>query len=122
MPWVEVNKCTGCGICVLKCPADAITINDKKATINMRECIRCGTCHSVCLQEAVRHDGEKIPEEVKANVEMSMKFMDSCAKYFGEETERWKCLERMKKYFNKEKIVAEKTLVELEKIKDEKNF
>jgi ferredoxin len=120
MPWVDQGKCTGCGICAEKCPVNAIEMEEKKAKIDMNECIRCGTCHSMCPQEAIRHDSEKIPDEVKANVEMTRRFMDSCAEYFGEESERWKCLERMKKHFNKEKIVAEKTVEELEKIKNEK--
>ncbi len=117
MPWVDVKKCTGCRMCVEKCPVNTITIADEKAKINMKECIRCGICHSVCLEEAVRHDSEKIPDDVKTNVEMTRKFMELCAKYLGEDKEKDKCLARMKKYFNKEKIVAEKTLNELEKMK-----
>jgi len=40
--------------------------------------------------------------------------MEACARYLGDEKEKFKCLERMKKHFNKEKIIAEKTLKELE--------
>jgi len=117
MPWVDVKKCTGCGMCVEKCPVDVISMENKKAKINMEKCIYCGTCHSVCLQEAVRHDSEKIPDDVKANVEMTKGFMELCAKYLGDDKEKDKCLIRMKKHFNKEKIVAEKTLDEFEKLK-----
>ena len=117
MPWVDETGCIGCSICVEKCPVNAISMEDKKAKINMEECIHCGTCHSVCLQEAVRHDSEKIPDDVKANVEMTKRFMEACAKFLGEEKEKWKCLERMKKHFNKEKIVAERTIEELKNLK-----
>ena len=116
MPWIDLEKCTGCKICVDKCPVDTILIENSKANINMDNCIRCGTCHSVCSQEAVRHDGEKIPEDIKTNIELTKQCMEDCAKYLGDVSEKAKCLGRMKKYFNKEKIVAEKTLEELEKL------
>ena len=116
MPWINKDGCVGCGICVEKCPVNAITMEDEKAKIDMEKCIHCGTCHSVCPEEAVRHDGEKIPDDVKANVEITKKFMELCAKYLGDDKEKDKCLARMKKHFNKEKMVAEKTLEELEKL------
>ncbi len=116
MPWINKEECIACGICVEKCPVKAISIQAEKAKINMEECIHCGTCHSICPQEAVRHDGEKIPENIKFNVMQTKKFMELCAKYLGEEDEKKKCLERMKKYFNKEKVVAEKTLEELARL------
>ena len=117
MPWVDRDKCTGCKVCIEKCPVEAISMEDEKAEINMEECIRCGTCHSVCPEEAVRHDSEKIPEEITANIEMTKNFMGSCAKYLSDAKEGPKCLNRMIKHFNKEKIVAEKTLEELQKLK-----
>jgi ferredoxin len=116
MPWVDNERCTGCNVCIEKCPVGMISIENDKAMIDMSGCIRCGTCHNVCPQEAVRHDGEKIPQEVKANLDMSKKSMHACAEHLGDIKEKYKCLERLKKYFNKEKTVAEKTLEELEKI------
>ena len=65
----------------------------------------------------MKHDSEKIPDDVKANVEMTKRFMELCAKHLGDDKEKDKCLTRMKKRFNKEKIVAEKTLNELEQLK-----
>jgi ferredoxin len=120
MPWVDREKCTGCGICAQRCPAGAILMDAGKAEIRMRDCIRCGTCHSACPQEAVRHDSEKIPDNIRANVEMSKTFMDACVKHFGVEQEKWKCLERMIKHFNKEKIVAEKTMEKLVEMQRER--
>ena len=88
------------------------------AEINMNDCIRCGKCHDVCPEEAVRHDSEKIPDEVKANVEKTKNFMDACAKYLGDVEEKQKCLNRMIKHFNQDKIVAEKTIEELEALRN----
>ena len=116
MPWIKEEQCIACGICVEKCPVGAISMQAEKVKINIQECIRCGTCHDVCPQEAVRHDGEKTPELIKANVERTKESMQLCAKYLGEESEKKKCLERMKKYFNREKVIAEKTLEELDNL------
>jgi ferredoxin len=118
MPWVDEKKCVGCGICVEECPVDAISMVSDKAVINMAECIHCGTCHSVCPSGAVGHDSEKIPEEVRTNVEETLKFMKLCETFLGDAGERNKCLGRMIKHFNKSRIVAEKTLEELEKLKN----
>jgi len=118
MPWVDEEKCTGCNICVERCPVDAISMENQRAEIDMDKCIHCGTCHSVCPQEAVRHDSEKIPENIKANVEETKKFMELCARYLDDVKEKNKCLQRMIKHFNKEKLVAEKTVEELEKLKN----
>lgn len=119
MPWVDENKCNGCEVCVKECPTSAISMENEKAKINMDKCIRCGVCHDVCKQQAVRHDSEKIPEVIEANVKMTKRFMGACAKYLGDEKEKQKCLNRMIKHFNREKIVAEKTLAQLDTLKEE---
>jgi ferredoxin len=114
MPWIDKGMCIGCGICVEECPVDAIVMEDEVAEIYMNDCIHCGRCHDVCDQEAVRHDSEKVSDEVKSNVEETKYFMDACKKYLGGDKERQKCLNRMIKHFNKEKMVAEKTIEQLE--------
>lgn len=119
MPWIDIEKCIGCKICVEKCPVEAISMEDEKAKINMEECIHCGTCHSVCPEEAVRHDGEKTSKDIKANIEKTKKFMELCSKFLGSNEERDKCFTRMKKHFNRERIIAEKTLEELNKLETE---
>jgi len=109
MPWVDQDSCTGCGMCVEECPVETIYLQEEKAEIDMDHCIRCGRCHDACPEEAVRHDGEKIPDEVGTNIRKAKDSMDACATYFGDE-ERQRCLNRIIEYFNKEKMVAEKTL------------
>ena len=117
MPWVDKDMCIGCGICVEGCPVEAIVMEDEVAEIHMDDCIRCGRCHDICDQEAVRHDSEKIPDEVKANVEETRHVMEACAQHLGDDIEKQKCLNRMIKYFNKEKVVAEKTIEALESLR-----
>ena len=112
MPWVKKEDCVGCSICVNECPADAITIQDEKAEIDMLLCIRCGTCHDVCPQDAVRHDSEKIPQEVEANIQWTKDLM----KHYKTKEETEGFIERIIKHFKKEKEVIEKTLERLELI------
>ena len=113
MPWVDENRCTGCGTCVEECPVETISINNETAEIDMDNCIHCGTCHSVCPEEAVMHDSEKIPDRVDANVAETKRFMSECEKHIEGPGEDQKCLKRMIKHYNCEKSIAEKTLDKL---------
>ncbi len=112
MPWIDKNKCVGCGICVRECPVGAISIKKERAVIDMEKCIRCGKCHDVCPQEAVRHDSERIPLEIKENVERAEKDLEN----FKTKEEKEDFLERMVKHYNKEKKVAEGTIEKISKI------
>jgi len=107
MPWVNEDLCVGCGVCVDDCPAGAITLKEnQKAGINEDECIRCGRCHEVCPEQAVRHDSERIPQEVEANVEKTK----SLLKHFETPQEQQAFLERMVRYFKKQQKVAGLTM------------
>lgn len=44
------ERCTKCGICVERCPVQAIS--DDCMTINAELCIRCGRCISICPQQS----------------------------------------------------------------------
>ena len=116
MPWVNEDMCVGCGVCVDDCPVGAITLrDDQKAFINEDKCIRCGRCHDVCPQEAVRHDSERIPQEVEANTEKT----EGLLKHFETRQEQQAFLERMIRYFNKEQKVASFTMEKLTAMKNE---
>jgi len=60
---IDDAKCTGCGVCVLSCPVQAIRGEKKQPhVIDPNLCIHCGACRSVCRFDAVlvheRTDGE----------------------------------------------------------------
>ena len=46
---------------------DTISIENEKAEIDMTKCVHCGTYHSVCREDAVRHDSEKVDSIYKRN-------------------------------------------------------
>jgi len=51
-PIVNKENCISCGICVDKCPVDAITIDDT-AEINPDICIGCASCIAVCPESTI---------------------------------------------------------------------
>jgi ferredoxin len=114
MPWVNEDLCVSCGVCVDDCPVGAITLKEnQKAIINEDECIRCGRCHYVCPEEAVRHDSERIPEEIAANIEKTKNLL----KHYNDPSERQQFMERMIRYFKKEQKVAGLTIDKLAAMK-----
>ena len=54
MIYVDIERCTGCGICIDACPQHAIAINNALASINEELCIECGACANICPTGAIR--------------------------------------------------------------------
>jgi len=53
---VDGEKCTGCGLCVYICPADALEMVDKSVRMKPpeeHECFMCGACYSICAPKAI---------------------------------------------------------------------
>lgn len=115
MPWINKEMCTGCELCIQACPVEAITLVEDKASINDDLCIRCGRCHDACPEEAVRHDSERIPQDVAANLQWVRGLLD----HFETASERAAFMDRIRRYFNKKKKVIEKTLTALETVGEE---
>ena len=115
MPWVKQEMCTGCSICVDECPVGAMSIDGGKASINEENCIRCARCHDVCPEEAVRHDSERIPQEIEANLQWTRQLL----RHFDSAEEKRGLIERMKRYFTKERKVADQTIARLDQLSQE---
>ena len=52
-PYVNQDKCVGCGRCAKICAHDAPRITDGKAFIDHDKCVGCGRCIGVCPMDAV---------------------------------------------------------------------
>ena len=112
MPWINKELCTGCQTCVDECSVGAISMEEDIAFIKEDECIRCGVCHDVCPDDAVRHDGERIPEEVQSNLAWAKKLL-SHEYYSNDKTKQKQLIDRLQHFFAKNKKVAERTIEQL---------
>lgn len=52
-PSVLKGQCVGCGVCQKNCAHDAITITDRKASIDHSKCVGCGRCIGLCHTDAI---------------------------------------------------------------------
>jgi ferredoxin len=117
MPWINSELCTGCELCVGECPVGAISMEKGTAFIQEEECIRCGVCHGACPAGAVRHDGDRIPLEVQANLD-SAKNLLSHEYYSNDKAKQKQLIEKLKRLYNRNKTVAERTIEQLEILKN----
>ena len=77
----NVDACILCGICMKRCPCDAITVDKPARTwsINRFRCVQCGTCVRECPKQCLameptytppatekRSDVFEVPEHAKA--------------------------------------------------------
>ncbi len=50
---IDEGNCTACGICIDKCPFDALVLEGALATVDRDKCMGCGVCQSQCAFEAI---------------------------------------------------------------------
>jgi len=53
------NSCQACGVCVRKCPVDALSLENDKINVDEDKCILCGECESICPVNAIKLDLER---------------------------------------------------------------
>ncbi len=71
---VDEERCTGCRVCVKRCPMDAVMVTDKAAHVDEGRCIGCGLCATTCPEDAItlvlRKDASRPP---KSNIWMYLR-------------------------------------------------
>ena len=60
---VNSSACVGCTKCVQNCPMRAITMQERKATIDRRLCIVCGKCAHGCPKRAICYKSNLAKED-----------------------------------------------------------
>ena len=63
---IDLDKCTGCGICVQDCPLDAIRLKNKKAFFD-DSCSHCGACVRICPENALSLEAIPILEGIQCD-------------------------------------------------------
>jgi len=54
MPKIDLAKCNGCGVCVERCPAGALAMQDGQVFMARPDLgTHCATCEDVCPTEAI---------------------------------------------------------------------
>lgn len=53
-PQINIERCTGCGMCMKYCPNGAIKIINKKANFDYSLCIGCADCITICPSRALK--------------------------------------------------------------------
>jgi ferredoxin len=72
---VSREKCSGCGICVTKCPFFAMEMNghEKRVAVDAEKCMGCGACVVNCPDQALKLKLVRPPEHIP---EMGRPFVD----------------------------------------------
>lgn len=56
IPYVDNEKCMGCGLCSKSCPMNSIKIESKKAVVDTDGCNHCGRCIASCKLGAITEE------------------------------------------------------------------
>ncbi|MFH1903690.1 MAG: electron transfer flavoprotein subunit alpha [Candidatus Omnitrophota bacterium] len=62
---VDIEKCTGCSLCVKACPFNAIKVENEIAIVDLDLCNYCGACVEECPSEAIVVERDASAEGVK---------------------------------------------------------
>ena len=62
LPTIDLNRCTGCGLCVQCCPTDAVAmVAGQPRIVRPQACAYCATCEDYCPEGAITLVYEFVP-------------------------------------------------------------
>ncbi|MDD5432119.1 MAG: DUF362 domain-containing protein [Candidatus Omnitrophica bacterium] len=83
-PFIKEKQCIACGRCIKVCPAQAITLKNRKAIIDPSKCIGCSSCIAACKQCAIEVDWESGGNVIQEKmIEYAKAILDSKKKKCG---------------------------------------
>jgi energy-converting hydrogenase A subunit Q len=50
----DIDACMACGVCVKKCPTDALRLEKDEVKVDSNKCILCGECDIICPVNAIK--------------------------------------------------------------------
>ncbi|MFC2029986.1 ATP-binding protein [Chloroflexota bacterium] len=81
---VDPDECIACGVCIERCPVDAIAYDENdKARVDRAKCIGCGVCVIGCASDAIEMDPVSaeewfhVPSSMEEWEEMRLEYLAS---------------------------------------------
>jgi NAD-dependent dihydropyrimidine dehydrogenase PreA subunit len=68
LPTINLDLCTTCGLCIERCPTQAVEMIDERPVIvRPEDCAYCGLCEEMCPAEAIALEYEIVLLSAKSS-------------------------------------------------------